>query len=272
MTSLSGKTLFITGASRGIGAAMARRFAQDGANIAVIAKTSEPHPKLPGTIHTVAKEVEEAGGKALPLVCDVRDEEQIQKAVDATVSEFGGIDVLVNNASALWLKGTLETPMKRFDLMQQCNARATFACSQACIPHLSKAENPHILSMSPPLNMNPKWFAGHVAYTMSKYGMSFCTLGMSLEFADQDIAVNSLWPRTTIATAAIKAFFPQEAYERSRKTEIVAEAAYAIVTKKSRECTGNFFIDEEVLREKGIEDFSQYAMDPEKDLQPDLFV
>jgi len=266
------KTILITGASRGIGAEMALHFAKDGANIAILAKTSEPHPKLEGTIHTVAKEVEEAGGQALPLVCDVRDEEQIHQAVEATVSTFGGIDILVNNASALWLKPTLETPMKRFDLIQQCNARATFACSQACLPHLLKAENPHILSLSPPLNMDPKWFAAHVAYTMSKYGMSFCTLGMSAEFAEQGVAVNSLWPKTTIATAAIKAFFPEESYKRSRKPQIVAEAAYAILNRNSRECTGNFFIDEEVLKEEGVADFSVYAMDAALELQEDLFV
>lgn len=272
MTSLRNKTVFITGSSRGIGRAMALRFAKEGANVVITGKTDEPHPTLPGTIHTVAKEVEAAGGQALPLVLDVRDESAIAAAVEKTVDTFGGIDVLVNNASAIFLRGTLDTPMKRFDLMMGVNARATFACSQACIPHLMKSENPHILNMGPPLDMDSKWFKDHVAYTFSKFGMSICTLGMSAEFKEEGIAVNSLWPKTTIATAAIKVNFPPELYEACRKPEIVADAAFEIVTKDSQSTSGNYFVDEEVLKAAGVSDFEKYNMTKGVTPMPDLFL
>ena len=274
-TGLGGKTIFITGASRGIGREIALRCARDGANIVVTAKTSTAHASLPGTIHSVAAEVEGAGGKALAQRLDVRDENAIAAAVNEAVRVFGGIDILVNNASAIMLSGTATTPMKRFDLMQGVNARGTFACSRACLPHLATAagagRNPHILTLSPPLNMKPRWFKDHVAYTLSKYGMSMCTLGMSAEFADQGIAVNSLWPRTTIATAAVEVFFPQ-ALAGSRKPAIMADAAHAIVVRDSRSVTGHFFIDEEVLRGQGIGDFEQYAVTPGAKLYPDIFL
>ena len=269
---LKNKTILITGASRGIGEAIAVRCAKDGANIAIAAKTAEAHPKLQGTIFSVAEEIEKAGGKALPLQVDVRDENQIQAAVQKTAETFGGIDILINNASAIFIANTLNTPMKRFDLMFGVNVRATFACSQACIPYLKKGNNPHILTMSPPLNMKAKWFKDHVAYTMSKYGMSMCTLGMSAELAEEGIAVNSLWPKTTIATAAIKEFFPDAIYQASRTPEIVAAAAYTILTSDSRKTTGNFFIDEEVLAAEGITDLSKYSVVPGAQLYPDLFV
>jgi citronellol/citronellal dehydrogenase len=272
-TTLRGKTLFITGASRGIGKAIAVRAARDGANIAIAAKTTEPHPKLPGTIYTAAKEVEEAGGRALPLVCDIRSEEQIADAVAKTVAAFGGIDVLVNNASAIHLTGTVATPMKRYDLMHQINTRGTFACSQACIPHLAKAENPHILNLSPPLNMEAKWFAPHVAYTMAKFGMSMCVLGMAEELKGQGIAVNALWPRTVIATAAVQNLLGGDTtIKRSRKPEIMADAAHVILTSPSRELTGRFLIDDEVLRSVGVTDLSGYQYEPGADLLPDFFV
>src|SRR5690606_16861527 len=271
--SLAGRTLFITGASRGIGLAIALRAARDGANVAIAAKTTEPHPKLPGTIHTAAEAIEAAGGRALPLAVDIRDEERIHAAVQQTVAAFGGIDILVNNASAIFLAGTLDTPMKRFDLMHQINTRGTFACSQACLPHLKRASNPHILNLSPPLNMDPRWFAPHVAYTMAKYGMSMCVLGMSEEFRPDGIAVNALWPRTPIDTAAVRNLLGGEATLRgSRKPEIVADAAHAILTRDSRSCTGNFFIDDEVLREAGVTDFDQYAVAPGNPLLPDFFL
>jgi len=273
MASLRGKTLFITGASRGIGLAIGLRAARDGANIAIAAKTTEPHPKLPGTIYTAAKEIEAAGGRALPLAVDIRFEDQIAAAVERTVATFGGIDILVNNASAIFLAGTVDTPMKRFDLMHQINTRGTFACSQACIPHLKRAENPHILNLSPPLNMEARWFAPHLAYTMAKYGMSMCVLGMSEELRRDGIAVNALWPRTAIDTAAVRNLLGGEATVRgSRKPEIVADAAYAILTKDSRRCTGNFFIDEEVLRAEGVTDFEQYACVPGTPLVQDFFL
>jgi len=272
-TTLRGKTLFITGASRGIGKAIALRAARDGANVAIAAKTAEPHPKLPGTIYTSAQEVEAAGGQALPLVCDIRSEEQIAEAVKKTITAFGGIDILVNNASAIHLTGTVATPMKRYDLMHQINTRGTFACSQACIPHLAKAENPHILNLSPPLNMEAKWFAPHVAYTMAKFGMSMCVLGMAEELRPQGIAVNALWPRTVIATAAVQNLLGGDAtVRRSRKPEIMGDAAYAILTKNGREVTGNFFIDDEVLAQDGITDLSKYAMVPGESLTTDLFL
>jgi citronellol/citronellal dehydrogenase len=271
MANLSGKTLFITGASRGIGKAIALRAARDGANIVIAAKTTEAHPKLPGTIHSAAEEIEAVGGKALAVQVDIRDEAQIAKGVARAAEHFGGIDILVNNASAISLTGTLETPMKRFDLMMGVNARGTFATSQACIPHLKRASNPHILMLSPPLSMQPKWFAPHTAYTMAKYGMSMCVLGMSGEFRDDGIAVNALWPRTLIATAAL-AMIPGVDPGQGRKPEIVADAAHAILTRDSRACTGNFFIDDEVLAREGVSDMTPYAVDPNKSLLPDLFL
>jgi len=275
-TGLGGKTIFITGASRGIGREIALRCARDGANIVVTAKTSTAHASLPGTIHSVAAEVEGAGGKALAQRLDVRDENAIAAAVNEAVRVFGGIDILVNNASAIMLSGTATTPMKRFDLMQGVNARGTFACSRACLPHLATAagagRNPHILTLSPPLNMKPRWFKDHVAYTLSKYGMSMCTLGMAEEFRAQGIAVNSLWPRTTIATAAIAVNFPEAILKASRKPEIMADAAYAIFNRDSRTATGNFYIDESVLRETGVNDFAHYAVTPGATLYTDLFL
>jgi len=272
MGDLEGKTLFITGASRGIGKAIALRAAADGANIAIAAKTAEPHPKLPGTIFTAAEEVEAAGGRALPLQVDIRDEEQVYAAVAKTVETFGGIDILVNNASAISLTGTLETPMKRFDLMWGVNARGTFVCSQACIPHLRKAANPHILTLSPPLNLDPRWFQLHTAYTLSKYGMSQCVLGMAAEFREDGIAVDALWPRTVILTAALAMLGGLTPPEKCRKPEIMADAAHAILTRDSRATTGNFYIDEEVLREAGVTDFERYAVAPGQELYPDLFL
>jgi len=270
---LRGKTLFITGASRGIGKAIALRAARDGANIAIVAKTTEPHPKLPGTIHTAAEEIERAGGRALPCAVDIRDEGRVAAAVAETVARFGGIDVLVNNASAIFLAGTLETPMKRYDLMHAVNVRATFACSQACIPHLKRSSNPHILNNSPPLNLEARWFAPHVAYTMAKYGMSLCVLGMAEELRPDGIAVNALWPRTVIATAAVQNLLGgDEAIRGSRTPDIMADAAYAILTKPSREFTGNFCIDEAILRREGMTDFSQYQAVVGAELLPDLFL
>ena len=270
--SLKGKTVFITGASRGIGREIALRCARDGANVVLAAKTADPHPRLPGTIHSVAHEVAAAGGRALPLQIDVRDELAIKSGVEKSVEEFGGIDILVNNASAIMMTGTLETPMRRFDLMFDVNARGTFACSQACIPHLMKAPNPHILNLSPPLNISAKWFKEHTAYTLSKYGMSMCTLGMAAELAPHGIAVNSLWPRTTIATAAIEVNFPAEILKASRKPAIVADAAYAIFNRDGRRHTGNFYVDEAVLREEGVTDFDHYAVTPGARLYTDLFL
>lgn len=272
MTSLQGKTVFITGGSRGIGKAIALRAAKDGARIVIAAKTTEPHPKLEGTIFTTAQEIEDAGGKALPVQCDVRDDEQIQAAVRMAVETFGGIDILVNNCSAIQLTGTLETPIKRFDLMHQVNVRATFAASQCCLPHLKKAENPHILTLSPPLNMNPKWFKNHCAYTMSKYGMSMCVLGMAEEFKKDGIAVNALWPRTAIATAAIRMIGGDRLIPGCRKPEIVADAAHAVLTKPSKDCTGNFFVDEDLLRAEGVTDLETYAVHPGTPLIPDFFL
>ena len=271
MASLTGKTLFVTGGSRGIGLAIALRAAADGANIAIAAKTVEPHPKLPGTIHTAARDIEAAGATCLPLQCDIRDETQIARAVAATVERFGGIDVLVNNASAIGLTGTMETPPKRFDLMFGINVRGTYMTSQACIPHLRKAANPHILTLSPPLNMNPRWFRHHVAYTMAKYGMSMCVLGMAEEFREAGIAVNALWPKTIIATAALQ-MIPGIDPARGRKPEVMADAAHWILTQPARSCSGNFFIDEDVLRKAGVADLRRYAVDPSKSLAQDLFL
>jgi len=268
-----GKTLFITGASRGIGLAIALRAARDGANIAIVAKTTEPHPKLPGTIFTAAAEIERAGGSALPLACDIRFEEQVRDAVEKTVARFGGIDVCVNNASAIALTRTVDTDMKRYDLMNGINARGTFLCSKATIPYLAEAENPHILNIAPPLDMQSRWFSGRVAYTMAKFGMSMCTLGMAEELRAEGIAVNSLWPLTTIDTAAVRNLLGGDAAARlARKPEIVADAAIEIVQRPSRTCTGNFFIDEDVLREAGVHDFSVYANDPASPPQVDIFV
>lgn len=273
MPSLKGKTLFITGASRGIGKAIGLRAGRDGANVVIAAKTTEPHPKLPGTIYTAAEEIEAAGGRALPLAVDIRDEDQIRAAVERTVKTFGGLDILVNNASAIFLAGTVGTPMKRFDLMHQINTRGTYACSQACIPYLRDAANPHILNLSPPLNMEVRWFAPHVAYTMAKYGMSMCVLGMSEELRGERIAVNALWPRTPIATAAVQNLLGGDTTIRgSRKPEIVADAAHVIFTEDSRSCTGNFFIDDEVLARAGVTDFDQYAVVPGAPLLQDFFL
>jgi citronellol/citronellal dehydrogenase len=271
--SLSGKTLFVTGASRGIGLAIALRAARDGANVAIAAKTAEPHPKLPGTIYTAAEEIEAAGGKALPLIVDVREEASVLAAVEATVAKFGGIDICVNNASAISLTGTLGTDMKRYDLMNQINARGTFLTSKACIPHLKRAANPHVLMLSPPLDMSAKWFAGHTAYSMAKFGMSMCVLGMSAEFADDGIAFNALWPRTGIATAAIKfALAGDEGMRRCRTVEIMADAAHAIFEKPAKSFTGNFLIDDSFLYDEGERDFDKYRVDPTQPLMPDFFV
>ncbi len=272
MTSLEGKTLFVTGGSRGIGLAIAKRAAADGANIVIAAKTSEPHATLPGTIHTAAAEIEEAGGKALPLVCDIRDDKAVESAVEQGAKEFGGIDIVVNNASAIALQNTEEVSMARYDLMHQVNARGTFLVSKICLPWLQKAENPHILALAPPLNMLEKWFAPHVAYSMAKYGMSMCVLGMAGEFREQGIAVNALWPRTTIATAAVNMLGGDELVMHSRKPEIMADAAYAILTKPSREFTGHFCVDDSVLEDEGLTDLSNYAVNPGLPLAPDFFV
>jgi citronellol/citronellal dehydrogenase len=269
--SLKGKTLFVTGASRGIGLAIALRAARDGANVAVAAKTDQPHPKLPGTIHTAAAEIEAAGGRALPLVVDVRDEAQVTKAVERAVAAFGGIDVCVNNASAISLTGTLATEMKRWDLMHQVNARGTFLVSKACLPHLLKAENPHVLMLSPPLDMAAKWFAPHVAYTMAKFGMSMCVLGMAEEFRGQ-VAFNALWPRTAIATSAVEfALGGHEALKMCRTPEILADAAH-LVFEQPKTFTGNFLIDDSFLYAHGVRDFERYRVDPATPLAADFFV
>ncbi|HSM98377.1 MAG TPA: NAD(P)-dependent oxidoreductase [Gallionella sp.] len=277
MNDLRGKTIFITGSTRGIGREIALRCARDGAKVVITGKTAAAHAKLPGTIFTVADEVEQAGGKALAIRLDVRDEQAIHDAVEQAVKVFGGIDVLVNNASAISMTPTLETTPKRLDLMWEVNMRATFLVSQACIPHLKLADNPHILTLSPPLNLDAKWFAPHLAYTISKYGMSLCTLGMAREFAagggaGKGIGVNCLWPRTTIATAAIEFNFPEAVLRASRKPAIMADAAYAILTRDYRTCSGNFFIDDEVLRAAGVSDFEQYAVSPGTPLFGDLFL
>ena len=271
--SLKNKTLFITGASRGIGLAIALRAARDGANIAVAAKTAESHPKLPGTIYSAAKEIEAAGGKALPLIVDVRDEANVAQAIEQTAAKFGGIDICVNNASAIQLTPTTMTDMKRYDLMHQINTRGTFMVSKYCAPHLKKAANPHILNLSPPLDMSEKWFANHVAYTMAKFGMSMCVLGMSGELQPDGIAVNALWPRTIIATAAVQNLLGgDEVVKRSRTPEIMGEAAHAILTKPSRAFTGQFCIDEDFLRAEGMTDFSKYQVTPGVELLPDFFI
>ena len=272
MSTLKGRTLFITGATRGIGLAIALRAARDGANLVIAAKTDEPHPRLPGTLSSAASEIEAAGGQALAVKTDIRDDRQIAEAVAKALDRFGGIDILVNNASAINLTGTLQTPMKRYDLMHQVNARGTFAVSQACLPHLLETDNPHILNLSPPISLNPKWFKDHCAYTMAKYGMSLCVLGMAEEFRDQGVAVNALWPRTVIYTAAIAMLEGLVKPENCRTSEIVADAAHAILTRDSRTCSGNFFTDEEVLQEEGVTDFSRYAVEPNGRLLPDFFL
>ena len=277
MTNLSGRTLFITGASRGIGLAIAKRAARDGANIVIAAKTEAPHPKLPGTIHTAAAEIEAAGGRALAVAVDIRDEAAVARAVEGAVERFGGIDVLVNNASAISLTGTAATPLKRFDLMMGVNVRGTYACSQACLPQLTAAaaagRNAHILTLSPPLNMRPRWFKDHVAYTIAKYGMSMCVLGMAEEFKPLGIAVNALWPRTVIATSAM-AMIPgmTERLQNCRTPEILADAAHAILVRDARVATGHFYIDEDVLAEEGITDLTRYAVKPGAPLLPDIFL
>jgi citronellol/citronellal dehydrogenase len=271
MTTLSGKTLFITGASRGIGLAIALRAARDGANVAIAAKSAVPNPKLPGTIHEAARAVEAAGGRALALKCDIREEDQVQAAVAATVDAFGGIDILVNNASAIWLRGALDTPMKRFDLMQQVNSRGSFLCAQACLPHLLNAPNPHILTLCPPPSLDPKWWGPHTAYTLAKMGMSFVTLGLAAEFGPRGVAVNALWPRTLIATDALN-MIPGVQAGNGRSPAIMGDAAHAVLTRPAAGFSGRFLIDDEVLREAGVTDLSGYAVDPSLPLLPDLYV
>ncbi|HVI25216.1 MAG TPA: NAD(P)-dependent oxidoreductase [Xanthomonadaceae bacterium] len=271
MSTLSGKTVFITGASRGIGRAIALRAARDGANVAIVAKSAVPNPKLPGTIHSVAAEVEAAGGRALALQCDIREEDQVQAAVAATVDAFGGLDILVNNASAIWLRGTLDTPMKRFDLMQQVNARGSFLCAQACLPWLLQAPNPHILTLAPPPSLDPKWWGPHTGYTLAKMGMSFVTLGLAAEFAGRNIAIDALWPRTIIATDALN-MIPGIPLERCRTPDIVADAAHAVLVQPVSAGSGRFLVDEDVLRATGVTEFSRYAVDPAQRPLPDLFL
>ena len=271
--SLRDKTLFISGGSRGIGLQIALRAARDGANVALIAKTAEPNPKLPGTVFTAAAEVEAAGGRALPIVGDIRDEAQVQAAAAATVERFGGIDVCVNNASAIDLSGTEALAMKRYDLMQDINTRGTFVVSRACVPHLKSADNPHILTLSPPISLEPRWLGPHVAYTIAKYGMTLCALGFAAEFADAGIASNALWPRTLIATAAVQNLLGgDEAMAASRKPQLYSDAAYAVITRPSRECSGNAFLCEDVLAQEGVTDFDRYAYVPGATPQADLFV
>jgi citronellol/citronellal dehydrogenase len=274
MAALKGKTLFITGASRGIGLAIAKRAAQDGANIAIAAKTAAPNPKLEGTIHTAAQEIEAAGGAALALECDIRSEDEVQRAVAQTVERFGGIDICVNNASALSLTSIEKTELKRFDLMFGVNTRGTFLTSKTCLPHLKRAENPHILVLSPPLDMHPKWFTGHVAYSIAKYGMSLCVLGLADELKKDGVAVNALWPRTTIATAAVKNILGGDKLMRmSRSPDIVADAAYLAFNQDAKSFTGNFLIDDSFLHDVGgVADFEKYRVDPSIPLAPDFFV
>ena len=271
MSGLQGKTLFITGASRGIGLAIALRAARDGANVVVAAKSSVANPKLPGTIHEAAAAIEAAGGQALAVKCDIQQDDDVHAAVAQAVERFGGIDILVNNASAIWLRGTLDTPMKRFDLMQQVNSRGSFLCAQTCLPHLLKSDNPHILTLAPPPNLDPKWWGAHTGYTLAKMGMSFVTLGLAAEFGPRGVAVNALWPRTVIATDALK-MIPGVTLDRCRTPEILADAAHAILTTPARGLTGRFIIDETLLRERGETDFSRYAVDPSQPLLPDLFL
>ncbi|MDQ3494004.1 MAG: NAD(P)-dependent oxidoreductase [Pseudomonadota bacterium] len=271
MATLADKTLFITGASRGIGLAIALRAARDGANVAIAAKSDVPNPKLPGTIHSAAEAVTAAGGHALALKCDIREEDQVRTAVATTVEAFGGLDILINNASAIWLRGTLDTPIKRFDLMQQVNSRGSFLCAQACLPHLLRAPNPHILTLAPPPSLDPKWWAPHTGYTLAKMGMSFVTLGLAAEFGPQGVAVNALWPRTLIATDALN-MIPGVSLANGRKPEIMADAAHAILTRPAQGLSGHFLIDDQVLHEAGVTDLAQYAVDPTQPLLPDLFL
>jgi citronellol/citronellal dehydrogenase len=270
--SLSGKVMVMSGGSRGIGLAIALRAAADGAAVGLIAKTAEPHPRLEGTVYTAAEEIEKAGGKALPIVGDVRDDELVGAAVGQVASKFGGVDICVNNASAIDLSDVESLPMKRYDLMQDINTRGTYVLSRACIPHLKRAANAHILTLSPPLNLNPRWFAPNLAYTIAKYGMSMCTLGLAEQYRDDGIAANSLWPRTTIATAAIRNLLGgDEAMRRARDPRIMADAAHAVLTRPSRDCTGKFLIDEDVLAEEGVHDLSTYGGAP-GELQQDAFL
>lgn len=270
---LKDKVIFISGGSRGIGLAMAKKAAEDGAKIVVAAKTAEPHPKLPGTIFTAADEIIDAGGDALPMVCDIRNEDNVRDAINKAVEHFGGIDICINNASAIQLTNTLDTSMKRYDLMHQINGRGTFMVSKYCLPHLLKSDNPHILNLAPPLDMDPKWFGGHVGYTMAKYTMSMCVLGMAAEFKEQGVAVNALWPRTAIATAAVQNHLGGDEIMRlSRNVDIMADAAYTILTKDSKTFSGNFCIDDIVLYEAGVTDFTKYANVPFGELMPDFFV
>ena len=271
MTTLAGKTLFVTGASRGIGLAIALRAARDGANVAIAAKSAVPNPKLPGTIYTAAEAVTAAGGQGLALKCDIREEDEVKAAVAATVDLFGGIDILVNNASAIWLRGTLETPMKRFDLMSQVNSRGSFLCAQACLPYLLQAPNPHILTLAPPPSLDPKWWAPHTGYTLAKMGMSFVTLGLAAEFGPRGVAINALWPRTLIATEALN-MIPGVDAANGRTPQIMADAAHAVLTRTAAGFSGNFLIDDEVLAEAGVTDLSAYAVDPSQPLYPDLFL
>jgi citronellol/citronellal dehydrogenase len=270
---LQGRTLFISGGSRGIGLAIALRAARDGANVALIAKTAEPHPKLEGTVYTAAEQIEQAGGRALPIVGDIRDEAAVAAAVDAAVERFGGIDVCVNNASAINLSGTEPLELKRYDLMQDINTRGTFVVTRACLPHLRRAENPHILTLSPPISLEPRWLGAHIGYTIAKYGMTLCALGWAEEYREAGIASNALWPRTIIATAAIQNLLGGDvAMARSRRPELYADAAYAILVRPSRACTGNAYLCEDVLAEEGVTDLDRYAYLPGAELQVDLFV
>ena len=272
MTNLKNKTLFVSGASRGIGLAIAKRAAHDGANIILAAKTAEPHPKLPGTIYTAAEEIVEAGGEALPVICDIRDEENVRNAVNKGVDHFGGIDICINNASAIHLTDTVNTPMKRYDLMHNINVRGTFMLSQKCIPHLIKGDNSHILTLSPPLDIARKWFGMTLAYTTAKYGMSLVAHGLAEELGKHNVASNCLWPRTSLDTAAVRNVIGEELVKGSRKPSIYADAAYAVLKRDSSSCTGNFFLDQDVLEEEGVTDFDQYAIDPEAKLVSDFFV
>lgn len=273
MSSFKDKTVFITGASRGIGKALGQRLAKEGANIVIAAKTAEPHPILQGTIYTAAEDMERLGGKVLPVVVDIREEKLVQAAVDQAVEYFGGIDILINNASAINLSNTEQLSMKRYDLMHSINTRGTFLTTKLCLPYLKKSTNPHVLNLSPPLNLDPKWFGGHVAYTIAKYGMSMCVLGQSEEFKPHGIGVNALWPRTTIDTAAVRNLLGgAEMAQKSRTPEIIADAAYYILKRSGKDCTGNFFIDDEVMAEEGITDLEKYAVDPSQELMLDFFV